>query len=472
MRNDGRIAPWLAGGLVVAGGWFLYVCSVGLPNRVRGDAVAYLQVVAGAGSVADVLGWAGERTLGFPLFLYAIRRTFELVTPLIAETLGAFVNTVAIVLLGVHVAASLFFFRRMQAIVGSSLRLALHPVALSLLVAYPGLVAYTTVPLTDTLAADLLMVGAVLGAREMDGSHSRRLLSGAATGLVLGALVLVRPSALVVTAALILAGLAQALWRERPRIPALVIAAVLWSSLIGVQAFNCTRAYGEPCLTEPAATQKALAESIAWGTTSARHYWSRHSGDVGGRVTVPDPLLTRVLGAACPARTLLGGDGIFACLVAQPLAYPAMLLEKSIGLCDSYHLQPYAVDLTPRWARLWSRPFGALAFAGLAAVGGWLVVLLVSAPASPLALVLIAPVAHVAWHALFHVEARYGLGAVPFALVTLVATLQYAWTRPRAARIAVTGALALAGMAFLAQTSRWDHADTVLQRIEAAESVR
>jgi hypothetical protein len=184
---------------------------------------------------------------------------------------------------------------------------------------------------------------------------------------------------------------------------------------------------------------------------------------------VPDPLLTRVLGATCAARTLLGRDGLLGCLVAQPLAYPAMLLEKSIGLFDTYQLQPYAVDVTPRWARIGSRPFGALAFAGLAAAAAWLVFLLWSAPASPLALVLIAPVAHVAWHALFHVEARYGLGAVPFALVMLVAALQWALARPRGARIGVTGALILAGVVFITQTSRWDRADAVLQRIEDAQ---
>jgi len=466
VRGSPRVGPWLAGGLVLAAGWFLYVSSVGLPNRVRGDAVTHLRVAAGAGSLVDVLGWAGERTLGFPLFLYAIRVPFELVTPLSDETLGAFVNTVAVVLFGIHVAASLFFFRRMQAIVASALGLTLHPVALSLLVAYPGFVAYTTVPLTDALAADLLMVGVVLAAGRA------RAVSGILAGLVLGALVLVRPTALVVTAIVILAGLAHGLWRDRARVPALAIAAVLWSALIGLQAFNCSGAYGEPCLTEPAATRKALGESIAWGTTSARQYWSRYSSDVEGRVTVPDALLMRVLGPSCPARTLLGGDGLLACLVAQPLAYPAMLLEKSIGLCDTYQLQPYAVDVTPRWARLSSRPFGALAFAGLAAAGVWLVVLLATAPASPLALVLLAPVAHVAWHALFHVEARYGLGAVPFALVMLVATLQWALARPRAARAGVTGGLILAGIVFITQTSRWDRADPVLARIEAGASAR
>src|SRR5690348_13637474 len=68
-RTPRPTGPWLAGGLALALGWFAYVSSVGLANRVRGDAVAYLRVAIGVESIADVLRYAGERTLGFPLFL-------------------------------------------------------------------------------------------------------------------------------------------------------------------------------------------------------------------------------------------------------------------------------------------------------------------------------------------------------------------------------------------------------------------
>jgi hypothetical protein len=94
-RTTRPTGPWLAGGLALAFGWFAYVSSVGFENRVRGDAVAYLRVAIGAESIAAVLRYAGERTLGFPLFLYLIRVPFALVTPLTSQTLGAFVDTVA-----------------------------------------------------------------------------------------------------------------------------------------------------------------------------------------------------------------------------------------------------------------------------------------------------------------------------------------------------------------------------------------
>ena len=456
--------PWLTAGLIVALAWFTYVRSVGLPNRVRGDAFAYLDVAASADSIADVLRHPGDRTLGFPALLYVVRVPFELVTSLGPDTLGAFVDTVALVLLAVHVAASVLFFRRMRDLLQPSLGLSLHPVALALLIGYPGLVAYTTVPLTDTLAADLLMTGAVLYA---SGSNSWRLVRAGCAGLLLGALVLIRPSALATTAAVVLIGLARALWSDRGQMPMLALSVVAWASLIGWQAHVCTRAYGELCLLAPEAARKGLGESISWGTASARHYWSGHTDDPEGRATVPDPLLARVVGATCQARTLLGRDGLLACLLANPIAYPLLVLKKSIGLFDSYQLQPYAVDVTPRWARWASRPFGALAFAGFTAVVAWLLLLLFSAPASPLVPVLVAPVAHVAWHALFHVEARYGLAAVPFSLAMLVATTKYVRRLRPARRIAIVLGLVVASLTFLAQTSAWDRADVALQRIES-----
>ena len=466
-RRTPALWPWLAAGLGVAVPWFLYVCSVGLPNRVRGDALAYLRLAANARSLADVLGYAGERTLGFPAFLYALRLPFERVAALGPETLGAFVNALAVVLFAVHVLSSVVFFLRMREILRPALEAPLHPAALALLVAYPGLVAYTTVPLTDTLAADLLMLGVVLCLPRPTAASSSRLARAGGAGLLLGALVLVRPSALTTTAAVLLVALAQALWRDQAQASVLALSIAVWAGLVGWQAHTCMRAYGEVCLLDPAVTRKALAESVSWGTTSARHYWSRHATNVEGRVTVVDPLLTSVLGDECRARMLVGRDGILACLVARPVAYPLLLLKKSIGLFDAYQLQPYAVDVTPRWARLASRPFGALAFAGLVAVAGWLAFLLRAEPRSPLVIVLSVPVVHVAWQALFHVEARYGLAAVPFSLVMLVATAQYLPRLGRAWRAAVVLALIVAGVGFLAQTSSWDAGDEVLRRIES-----
>ena len=458
---DARWWPWFAVGLGGALVWFAYVSSVGLPNRVRGDAVAYLRIAAGAEGLGDLLTYAGPRTLGFPLFLWLVRVPFELVEPLSDASLGAFVAVVSVILLVVHVAASSLFFGAMRRVLLSALRVTLHPAALALVIAYPSLVAHTTVPLTDTLGADLLMVGVALWVTPRS---ARVAVHRVLAGIVLGVLVLVRPSALPVVAVAMMAGIVQAAWGARTDLPGALLAAALCAVVVGWQASTCAAAFGRICLVEPAGGRRALAESVAWGSVSARHYWSRHSQDEEGRVILRDPLLARLVGERCRPENL---KDILACVIANPAAVPVLMLEKSIGLFDAYHLQPYAVDVTPRWARWLGRGTGAVAFAGFAAVVGWLFLVPRLARPFPSLLVLVVPAVHVAWHALFHVEGRYGLPAVPFALVVLVATVQWAWRRPRVSRQAVLLALVFAGAAFLAQTSVWDASDRVLHRIEA-----
>lgn len=457
---DARWWPWFAVGLGGALVWFAYVSSVGLPNRVRGDAVAYLRIAAGAEGLSDVLTYAGPRTIGFPLFLWLVRVPFELVEPLSDASLGAFIAAVSVILLVVHVAASLLFFGAMRRMLQSALCVTLHPAALALVIAYPGLVAHTTVPLTDTFGADLLMIGVALWVTP---PSARVVVRRMLAGIVLGVLVVVRPSALPVVGIVMMAGIVGAAWSARAELPGALLAGSLCAVVVGWQASTCSATFGRRCLVEPAAGRRALAESVAWGSVSARHYWSRHSEDDEGRVILRDPLLARLVGERCQPEDL---GGILACVIANPAAVPVLMLKKGIGLFDAYHLQPYAVDVTPRWARWLGRGAGAIAFAGFAAVVGWLLLAPRLARPLPLLLVLVVPAAHVAWHALFHVEGRYGLPAVPFALVMLVATVQWAWRRPRVSRQVVLLALVFAGAAFLAQTSVWDASDRVLQRIE------
>jgi len=130
------------------------------------------------------------------------------------------------------------------------------------------------------------------------------------------------------------------------------------------------------------------------------------------------------------------------------------------------------VDVTPRWARLLSRPFGALAFAGFTACCAWLVVLLARpAPRSSIAaLVCLAAVVQIGWQSLFHVEPRYGLGTIPLALLVLVVRVERARTGVdrRSRLLILVGLLAAAG-AFLWQTHRWDVSDGVLQQIERSQ---
>jgi hypothetical protein len=73
-----------------------------------------------------------------------------------------------------------------------------------------------------------------------------------------------------------------------------------------------------------------------------------------------------------------------------------------------------------------------------------------------------------AQQSLGHIEGRYGYAVVPgalLALFTMVGSLEQRSARVRRGGIAL---LALAALAFLAQTAHWDGQDKVLRRIERA----
>jgi hypothetical protein len=464
---DRRTIVLAALGLVAATGWFAYNLSVGIGNRFRGDAVGYVQIMMARRSLADVLGYAGDRTLGFPLFLYLVKSLTTLAGSVSVET---FVDVVCVLLLLIHVVATLLFFAEVSSVSEREMGLRLHPAALALLLAYPGLVAYTAVPLTDTLATDLLMlaIAALCRASRLP-TTATRAGWGLACGAGLGAVVLVRPATVVPCAAVLAGG-----WVVVGTRRTVMTAATLgFALLVGMQAANCARVFDRACLTNPTTTAAAVAESVGWGVASARHYWSQRSNDPDGHVSVPDPFLADHLAADCHPTAVLGRDGLLACLATHPTAVVPFELKKAIGLFDSYYLQPYAVDVTPRWARLVSRPFGALAFAGFVAAVGWLGLVVarlltgLRLGSGLLGVVLLIPVAHIVWQSLFHVEPRYGFPAVPFALVSLTVCVQRSGGLAPRRRALVFAVLAGAILLFLGQTYRWDVGDDVLRRIEA-----
>jgi hypothetical protein len=131
-----------------------------------------------------------------------------------------------------------------------------------------------------------------------------------------------------------------------------------------------------------------------------------------------------------------------------------------------------AADRTTRWQRLYNRFFGALAFAGFACLCAWVVPLLLrwwrerDRAHALLTLAALLAIGHIASHTLLAVEPRYGLPAVTFALVALIATLQVLPHQRRSVRAGVLLVMLAAAGAFLVQTHWWDEADPLLQKIE------
>src|SRR5262249_37276815 len=226
------------------------------------------------------------------------------------RSLEGLVDYIAFALFAIHVASSLLFFfvfRRYARERGVNLHWALG----AALLAYPGLAAYTTLPLTDTFCADLVMA-AFAAAAWTAGSGGARWLAAAGGGLLLGFAGLCRPSldtaALAALVAWPLAILALPLssgaeWartvRSRLALPQfrVAIAFALGFAACTVPAeWHCSERFGSRCLMQRDADE--LLRSLSIGSYSPRMYWSERADETdmgcgpGCRVLVDETLAT------------------------------------------------------------------------------------------------------------------------------------------------------------------------------------
>jgi hypothetical protein len=457
---------WAVAGLAAGTTWFLHLSSFDLRNRFRGDAIEYFSIAASFSDLGAALSFAGGRSVGFPLLVYSVMRLFGPVNG--PAQLAAFLQVVSWILFVVHVLSSCFFFLVLRRAYAERDGRQLHFALLALLLAAPGMVSHTTVLLTDTFAADLLMIGFALFVLGHDWRSPWAAAWGLVSGLVLGYACLCRPTYVpgvlavlcmlcaVVIAKLLLQRGAGA-WR---RCAAPLLCAFGCAALLLTATYPCKQRFGSLCLADPTIVPRLVVSSLQVGLDSPRAYWSAFATrrDVDARCNacraLRDPLLTRTWKAHCQIDAARFGFGVPACLVQRPDLALLFLAKKTIGLFDSYTYQDYAVDLTPSWARLWSRPFGALAFAGLLAS------LMLFARSLMLA------------QSFGHIEGRYGYAMVPGALLGLFALL--AARKDGGSRLAHRARIALLGLAalaFLAQTATWDTSDRVLQRIESSRGL-
>jgi hypothetical protein len=306
---------------------------------------------------------------------------------------------------------------------------------LFLLIACPGLVAYTTAPMTDAFATDLLMLALAAVVAE------RPPLAG----LAFGATALVRPSTLVL-GAVVLGWLVV-----QQRTVRSLVAALVFACVVGWQGANCWRVYHEPCLVTPEYSKNALGAGLNLGRSNVRIYFSQHMP--GEQVLVADPwLVAHADEHAAPLR--LAPRLVW--FAQHPHVLVVTLVKKTVALLDertrSVDERPgHAVDATPRWYRWWARLWGAAACGGVALALFW-----VWDPRwTAIALV---PLVHYVQQSPLHVPPRYGLTAMPFALMLLVWTAQ---SRPKLLVIA-----AFAAAFFYWQVMAWDRIDVTLGKIE------
>jgi hypothetical protein len=419
---DRRVAAWGLAGLLLAIVQFHYGMALHLGDflvTVGGSDVGGYVRMSDFPSLRAALTFAGDRAMGFPIFLYGVRLVF-----------GPSITAMCWALFAVHVVAAGVFYAALRH------RWGLHPVALALLIAHPGLVAYTTAPMTDTFATDLVMLA-------LAGVVTGRLLWAASA---FGWVALVRPPTLVLGVVV----LGWLVLQQRTLRSALAVA--VFALVVGWQAGNCWRVYGAPCLVTPTYSANTLGWGLNLGRSNVRIYFSQHMP--GEEVLVADPWLAAHAGEAAP----LWLAPRLVWFARHPGVFVVTLLKKTVALLDvrtrSVDERPgHAVDATPRWYRWWARLWAAAACGGVALALIW-----VWDPRWT-AVALVALV-HYAMQSPLHVPARYGLTAVPCALVLLVWTAQ--------CRSVYLALAVFAAVGFFWQVSAWDRIDPTLGKIEAA----
>ncbi len=483
-------AVTLAIGLLLAVGWFSFLLRIDLADRLRGDAFNYLSIAAGFGGWGDALSFVGERSVGFPLVVFAMMKSYGGVSA--DGSVLSVLDFMAVVMFTIHVVAvlgSYFLLRNFARNQGDGLeaspRVWLHAGFGAVLLAYPGLVGHTTVLLADSFYADLVLLGFALS---IGTRHVRPWLRGIASlagGGLLGFAVLCRPvyepAALAALALGLTVSLAGGLGRRGAshwqKVGYAAAFALGFAACVGPAEVHCASLFGNRCLTAPETHDAALLDSLQRGMSSPRVYWSGNVAPdetdttcgVGCR-TLRDETLAMTWAAVCRPSPQAFGYGLPGCFLRRPDLGGLFLFKKTLALFDSYQFQDYAVDRTPRWARLWSRPFGAMSYAGFV---GALVLLAASARDSrrtELVAFLGFTVVLGLEHSITHIEGRYGYGVVPGALFALFWLLGTAWRRPQIVWTARLCAVFLS-LLFLVQTAAWDRSDVVLQRIEAKLSL-
>jgi hypothetical protein len=493
MNAKDRGHPWRWGvaGALAAGVYFERLFGFPMHERVRGDAASYLSIGTQVPENELFPAFATSQGVGLPLLLRAFRAYLE---PLAADLGKHWFEWVPVYLFLFHLACSALFWEAVRRTLSRSGLPTPHPLLLFLLLLQPGLVAGTTLLLTDTLTVDLVLLGSAAWLlRPTDGQGRPLVLAvaGSTTGLSWAFAAIARPVFLVpvlgAVTLLVLVGAIEAIraraktlelraWGQRGA--ALIALLVCVGTPLLLTAFRCERGHGEACLADPLAVRKLSGWEGGVGLSNVRAYWSGKTTPPGLIVLVTDGWIRRHLSDDCVIERVVGPDSSAGCVLRHLHLAPVLAFKKAAAFVDQQHYQSYVADGTSPLARRYFRFFSALTWLGLLALPFAIVKALRRPEASPrlreLLAILMLPLLAASAHVLVHVESRYLLVLVPFAYVTLGCVLTV--TLARAARrdfrfVAwVAGAATLALGAWFAQLSAWDSLDSTQQLIDASFS--
>jgi hypothetical protein len=460
----------------LAGAVMLYRFGLSYPLefRVRGDAAEYMEIAKRFGGLTDALSYVGDRTLGMPLVDYLFRAP--------SSSSEGWARSVTAFLFAVHLGttgAAVWLVRSRGWLTKPFAVRALFV----FLATFPGLVGHTTVPLTDTLAIDLVLLALIALTLAGDTASPRGVMFGVLSGLVSAFAVLIRPSYAI--PALASAGfLVVVLWAKRRR-GALThpgtVSAVVLVAILAVVGQRCATVYGPSCLQNPRTFEPIRHAQM--GLRGARILWYGPYPTNGEFPVLPDSVLAPCFYGECKLTRLAGTDdtSLSGCFMHRLYLVPIYAVKKWIGLFDHFRFQPYVEQRTPDWLRKLSRTYDATAFVGLffalgAAIAAArrprhaasLVDPLVLAQAVFL-LVLLAE------HTVLHVEDRFSLPFVPVCALFVARLLERAADLWRAKQkrdlVLLAGAVIVAIGAFFAQVLTWDDQASASSRVISSSVV-
>ena len=396
--------------------------------RVRGDAYEYLSIAYQFDGFSSVLGYAGKRTVGFPLFEFMVRNALTMFAS--NTTVLQWVNAICFTLLITHIVTAWFFsvwVRRTNLIKSENGAFFLF----IFLATYPALIGHTTSPLTDTLAIDLVLCAIISIEKSFNAKSIYRasLFSGIAA-LFFGFSILVRPGSLLGIAVALATGGVISLFSERRKM--IVIGGTVLGCVVILAPFcsNCAQKYGSVCLQSPQTVNFVMSAQL--GLRGARTLWGKGSLVPGGGSILPDEIMFTNYYRRCHLESIVGIDksSLTGCLFSRPLSIPAYTIKKWIGLFDHFRFTPYLEEDTPFWLRWLSRTYDSLSWIGLALFFWSLLQAskrqnrsnikeLVTNNITPVLLVVYS-VVMLAQHTVLHIEDRYGFPILPLCATMLV----------------------------------------------------
>ncbi len=398
---------------------FAYALTIPVTQRIRGDAYQYFSIAYKFHSIKDAVSYIGDRTYGYPLFLYLVK------TILSPKSVPQWSIYVAYVQFIIHILSVLGFYKFFLQPLFQKEKISKIFCALTagLIISYPTLVTNTSIALTDTFAIDLLLCLAILLNFTYTSKKSTlKLIFTFISGLLIGYLILVRPSYWPPFCIFYVALFVNLLFSSQNKFYAtkqIALYLIGTALLILPVLSGVWKKYHVINLQNSEYANYYIENGFQNGLGSVRIFWSaKNATSTSVHPGIYDPYLMKTYYNRCAVKSVIE---VGECLVSKPFSVPIYFLKKTIGLFDIPYLQSYTVDITPKWFVVWERIYGTIAFCGFISLA--LILLLKCFTAISLTWIGVEWTLFVGsligMHTLGGIEGRLGLPAVPFAIASL-----------------------------------------------------